>query len=62
MTTAHLVHEYLELTLFFIQLQPTILDSNYSFFITPIWSYTGLTGLLAKGNKEINKILIENIL
>ena len=40
-TTTQLVHDYSELTLFFTQLQPAIQYSNYPFFITPIWSYTG---------------------
>lgn len=40
-TTAQLVHDYSELILFFRQLQPAIQYSNYPFFITPIWSYTG---------------------
>lgn len=54
LTTVQLVHDYSELTLFFIQLHIRMVIIH---FLSLPFSYTGL----AKGN-EIDKILIEFIL
>ena len=51
-----------ELTLLFTQLQQAIRSRNYPLYITHIQSHTGLLGLLAHRNEEIDELLIENML
>lgn len=51
-----------ELTLLFTQLQQAIRSRNYQLYITHIQSHTGLLGLLAHRNEEIDELLIENML
>lgn len=50
-----------EFTLLFIQLQQAIRSRNYPLYIAHIRPHTCLPGLLAQGNKEIDKLLIGNV-
>ena len=56
------INDESELTSLFILLQEIIRTRNHPFYITHIWSHTGLPGPLAQSNDEIDQLLIGNML
>ena len=60
--TATFLPDNSELTSLLIKLQQAIRSRNYPLYITHIQSHTGLLGLLAHRNEEIDELLIENML
>ena len=60
--TAEFIADDSELTLLFIQLVEIIRNRRHPIYLTNFCSHTGLPGALARGNEEIDQLLIGNVL
>ena len=55
--TTEFIHDDTELTSLFIQVEDMIRNRLCPMYITHIQSYTGMPGLLAQGNADIDQLL-----